>query len=319
MVDEPVVERIRGPVVPILPAFSADEGLDLESTSRWVDWLLSSSIPIVWTTYGTSHFMMLDDREVYALTEAVAATTRGRAVFIASTAYHWSTAQCIAFSEFAGRVGVDVVKVQVDWRMRPSNRSVIEHYQRIATSSPVPLFAYSLGQGLLGSAADITGLATTTLESLLTAGAIIGMKNDSGDFYEQARYLGVAHKLNRPFEPITGGSMAAFLFGHLLGARAFATAVGMIAPQWALEFWRSIEGGSAEQAAAIVVEREEPVKALFGSLGGWSAYRYALSSLGLFATDQVRFPFAPITQGQRAEVDACLTLYGLKTSEGPDR
>lgn len=314
MVDDPIVERIRGPVVPILPAFAADEGLDLESTTRWVEWLLSSGIPIVWTTYGTSHFMMLDDREIHALTEAVAAATKGRAVFIASTAYHWSTAQCISFTEFCGRAGVDVVKVQVDWRMRPSNQSVIEHYQRIAASSPVPLFAYSLGQGLLGSAADITGLATTTLEALLTAGAIIGMKNDSGDFYEQARYLEVARRLNRRFEPVTGGSMAAFLFGHLLGARAFATGVGMIAPHWALEFWRCLERSAIDQAATIVVEREEPVKSLFGSMGGWSAYRYALSSLGFFASDQVRFPFAPVTPGQRAEIDACLALHALKRS-----
>lgn len=161
---------------------------------------------------------------------------------------------------------------------------------------------------------SITGLAMTTLESLLTAGAIIGMKNDSGDFYEQARYLEVARRLNRRFEPITGGSMAAFLFGRLLGARAFASGVGMIAPHWALEFWRSIERGATEQAAAIVVEQEEPVKALFGSLGGWSAYRYALSSLRFFASDQVRFPFARVTQRQRAEIDACLTLHALKTS-----
>lgn len=59
--------KIAGPLVPIMPAFGANEKLDLESTCKWVEWQIASGIRNFWTTYGTSHYMSLTDDEICAL------------------------------------------------------------------------------------------------------------------------------------------------------------------------------------------------------------------------------------------------------------
>ena len=80
--------KIRGPLMPILTAFRENERLDIDSTRKWVDWLLGKGIRLFWTTQGTSHFMTLSDREVVDLTQALAEVISGRGLFIASTPVH---------------------------------------------------------------------------------------------------------------------------------------------------------------------------------------------------------------------------------------
>src|SRR5262245_38350737 len=122
----------NGPLVPVLPAFRDDEGLDLDATAGLIDALIDDGIGAFWTTYGTSRFFSLPDAEIRSLTGAVAAVTRGRAAFIASTTYHWPVAAAIDFCRWAAEQGVDAVKVQVDWRLAPAEARVVEHYERIA-------------------------------------------------------------------------------------------------------------------------------------------------------------------------------------------
>ena len=85
-----LLDSLHGPLVPVMPAFRDDGALDLDATTRWVDGLIEAGIRLFWTTYGTSHYLSMGDAEVEALTSAVAAVTRGRAIFIASTQFTWS-------------------------------------------------------------------------------------------------------------------------------------------------------------------------------------------------------------------------------------
>ena len=71
--------KIRGPLMPILTAFREGERLDIDSTRKWVDWLLGNGIRLFWTTQGTSHFITLSDREVVDLTQDLAGVYSSRA------------------------------------------------------------------------------------------------------------------------------------------------------------------------------------------------------------------------------------------------
>ena len=84
-----IVPRLNGPLVPILSAFDDQQRLDTESVTQWVESLIDRGIKHFWTTHGTTHFMCLADDEIVELTRCVASVTRGRSIFIASTAYHW--------------------------------------------------------------------------------------------------------------------------------------------------------------------------------------------------------------------------------------
>jgi len=228
--------RLGGPLVPVLPAFSDDETLDLDATVRLVGHLVDAGIQAFWTTYGTSHFFSLTDAEIRDLTAAVGGVTRGRATFIASTSYHWPLAQTVDFCAFAAAHGVDVVKVQVDWRLGPSEAGVVDHYRRIAAATSMPLFAYALGSGTFGASNAISGPGIPTFRDLLAIPGIVGMKNDAGDFYEQSAYLRAVRESGRTFDVVTGGSMESYLHGRQFGQRMYAAGLGLLA--WSLaRFW----------------------------------------------------------------------------------
>ncbi len=112
--------KIVGPLGPALCAFTEDEKVDLESTTKWVEWQVAAGIPLIWTTYGTTHYMALTDDEILALNRAIAGVTRNRAVFVASTNYNWPVRKCLEFIEQMRAAGADAVKLQLDWSLNPS-------------------------------------------------------------------------------------------------------------------------------------------------------------------------------------------------------
>lgn len=284
--NESIVERIQGPLTPVISAFDEDENLDTASVCRWVDWLINSGIRLFWTTYGTSHYGFLTDDEVMRLNMAVAEVTKGRAIFIASTTFHWPIHKCILFLNAAADAGVDIVKLQVDWRWAPDEDVVFKFYSKIADQSPLPLFAYTVAN------ARTKGMSLDLLNRILDIPQFVGMKNDSGDFYEQCEYLRAIRRHGRPFAAMTGGSMMSFLHGRQFGARAFATSLAFFAPHVPIRFTQSLDEGRPEEAVKIIKEYEEPYYSLEKKLQRvhYSFDHTALKFLGLFNSDQMRYP-----------------------------
>ena len=101
--------KIRDPLVPILAAFDENERLDIDSTSRWVDWLITNGHTLFWSTYGTMHFMSMSDSEVLELTKQLGKVIGDRGIFIASVPWQWATSSCIDFVHFAADCGVHAV------------------------------------------------------------------------------------------------------------------------------------------------------------------------------------------------------------------
>jgi 4-hydroxy-tetrahydrodipicolinate synthase len=304
-----IVDDIRGPLVPILPAFAEDDALDIDSTCNWVDWLIGEGIRLFWTTQGTTHFWCLTDAEVRDLTRALAQVTRGRAVLIASSRLNWSTRETIEFVHLAAEWGADIAKLQVDWSFNPKEDLVFEHYRAVAQASPIPLFAYTAAVPAVTG-----GMSTELLKRILDLPQFVGMKNDSGDFYEHASYLRAIREHGARFTPVTGGSMESFLHGHPFGARAFAVAVGIAAPQIPIAFHRRLEEGDQAGAVEIVRKHEQPIVAAFSSLGPalhLSCWRVAAWLKGRFASYRTRFPLRALTAEEVEWARRCLADAGL--------
>ena len=307
-------ERLAGPLVPVMPAFRDDESLDLDATAAWVDALIRRGIGLFWTTFGTSHYLSLDDAEIDDLTAAIGDVSRGRAVFIASTQFHWPLHRCVAFAEHAARHGADAIKVQIDWRLRPADDIVFERYRAFAAASPLPLLAYALGGATFGGAG--AGPGPDLFRRLLDLPQIVGMKNDAGDFYEQTAYLGAVRSSGRRFEVITGGSMESFLHGRAFGQRVYAVALAMLAPELVLGFDRALGAGDRDAAVRIVREVEQPFGTAIGPLGHWAALHEALRIQGHFPSRTMRFPLRTLTADEAEIVAKTLRELGISGSEG---
>jgi dihydrodipicolinate synthase/N-acetylneuraminate lyase len=301
-----IVERIKGPLVPISPAFTKNDDLDLDSTQRWLQWIVDSGIPLVWLTYGASRYASLTDQEIFDLTSAVGQVTRGRCILIAATNMHWPVHQCRRYLKHAADCGADVVTIQCNWFCNPSEEAVFQYYRTLSDGSPLPLFAYTLK--LPGVAA---GMSDALLRRILELPQVVGMKNDSGDFYEHRAYLATIREHGSRFVPITGGSMMSFLWGYDFGAQAFASGYGMIDPATPLAFYRHLSAGQRDEAVAIVRNREEPMLAALSGIGGWDALRVGLVCKGLFASWRERFPKSTLTAEQAEQVKGYFVKNGL--------
>jgi dihydrodipicolinate synthase/N-acetylneuraminate lyase len=299
-----LLDRLHGPLVPVMPAFRDDETLDLDATASWIEGLIDAGIRLFWTTYGTSHYLSLTDAEVEALTAAVAEVTRDRAVFIASTQFTWPVHQCVGFADRAAKAGADAVKVQIDWRLRPANGDVLAHYRAIAAASPLPLVAYALGQGTFGASAG--GPSPDLFARFLGMPDIVGMKNDAGDFYENTAFLAQVRASGRRFEVITGGSMESMLHGHRFGQRAYAVALAMLAPRVAVAFDEALCRGDLDEATLLVRDVEQPFSAAIAPVGHWAALHEALRQQGRFPSRRMRFPLRTLTDDEAATVGRAL-------------
>jgi 4-hydroxy-tetrahydrodipicolinate synthase len=305
--------KIKGPLVPVMPAFDDGERLDIESTCRWVNWLISSGITAFWTTYGTSHYMCLTDEEIYTLNQAVAGVTRGRAVFIASTNFTWPTSKCLDFIRAAHSWGADVVKLQVDWRWNPSQDAVFDFYQTIARDTVLPLFGYSL------AAPPGKGMSGQLLDRIMELPQFLGIKNDAGDYHEQCRYLRRVRNAGSSLDIVTGGTMASFLHSHQFGARAFATAVGMVFPKIPVAFYRALLNGQLAFCGRLVQKCEEPFTDLYEavSVSHWACLHTMLMERGLFRSDRLRFPLGTCGPEDKKTVRRLLQLPSLRTAPRP--
>ena len=304
-----IAQEIAGPLVPIMPAFDANEQVDLESTCKWVEWQIASGIRMFWTTYGTSHYMCLTDDEICTLNQAVAKITRNRAILIASTNLTWPIAKCLEFIDTARSWGVDAVKVQVDWRWNPNQDAVFDFYRCIAHGSSLPLFAYTL------AAPNVKGMNRRLLERLMTLPQFIGLKNDSGDFYEQCDYLRGVRLAGSSLHVMTGGSMASFLHNHRFGARAFATGVGIVFPEVVLRFNQALRAGEFATCTQIVQECEEPFNDLYARMpiSHWACFHTMLVERGLFRSDRMRFPLLTAKADDRKVIRRFMRSMALQT------
>ena len=300
-----VVDELKGPLVPILPAFTEQEELDCESTCRWVDWVVDSGIRLLWLTSGTSRYGCLTDREIWDLTQAAAEVTRGRALLIAATNLHWPVGECRRYVEHAAVCGANIVTVQPNWRSNPSDDDVFNYYQAIAQDSALPLFAYALP--MPGG----PSIGNSLFQRLLELPQFVGMKNDAGDFYEHRAYLAMVRQYKARFVAMTGGSMMSFLWGYDFGAQAFCSAFGMIAPEVPIRFYEHLVAGRREEALSIVTDDEEPLLDAFSGIGGWQALRVGIVLKGFYSSWRERFPFRTLTDTEAQIVKQYLEANGL--------
>lgn len=307
-----IARRIRGPLAPVLAAFSDDDRIDIDATCRWVDWLITQGIKLFWTTQGTTHFMSLADREVRDLTQALAAVTAGRALFIASTPWHWSTRQCIEFVTFAARCQVDVVKLQFVFDWEPGADQVVAHCEAVAADSPLPLFAYTRGR---------PGVTTQLLQRILQIPQFIGMKNDSDDYYGQEQYLRTVSSFGNlsEFLVLTGGGLSSVLSGYDYGMRAYGDMTTWYDPKRSLSLYESLKKGARNDLLAHIQSVEGPLRAYWATLSPgmhWSWGHTVLEQFGFFPSRRMRFPLRTMDAEQAERVREFLNRHDLKPSAG---
>ncbi len=296
---EQVVDRLKGPMVPINICFTEDNQIDLPAMRKYVNWLCDQAVPVLLLTYGSSEFAWQSEEDIRRLTAELADEISGRALFIAST--NWGPPKvCRTFLQHAEQSGVDAVKVQTNpWAIAntgiASHEVIVGYFDQIQDSSSIPLVLWCH---------PMAPYPVETVVELAKREQVVAMKNDQDpfDYY----YDTIRATANENFAVFSGGLFRNFIYGYQVGSPAFLCPISPFRPDIALAFYETVVQRRFDDAWQMAFRYEEPWLKAACDLGWVQSLKSAFSLYGLFPNNHMVPPQPTHTHEQRQQVQDIL-------------
>ena len=289
-----VIERLKGPIVPVNVCFADEDYLDVAATRGYVNWLCEQNVPVILLTYGSSEFSSLTEDEIWRLTGEVAEEVAGRSLFIASTGWWWP-GKCREFLKHAESAGADAVKVQIHPWLGAKRDVLLGYFDRIQDAAPIPLLVWSIGTA---------PFTVDIVAELAQRPEVVGIKNDGDAFYDYYDFIRATDAEN--FAVISGGQMRNFMLGYPIGSPAYLCPIAPFRPDIALSFYNLLTAGQSDLAWAIVFRYEEPWLKTATALEWGPSIKSALYIYGLYPNHRLRAPAVSHTAEQRKKLQETL-------------
>lgn len=285
------MSEIRGVIPPVITPFSQTGEVSYKALvanlRQWNRTALAGYLILG----SNSEFVYLSEEEKIRLLEVAREHIPSDKVMIAGTGCE-ATAATIAMTHRAAAIGADFVMVVTPAYYKPQMRprNLIEHYQRVADASSVPVFLYNVPQ--------FTGvvLDPPTVARLADHGNIVGMKDSAGNLTMFAQYV----RQTVPEFLLFVGSAPVFLPALSIGARGGILAIANCAPEACLTIYSLFEEGKLHEAREQqfrLLPAIEAVTTRFG-IGGLKA---AMDMVG-YEGGWPRAPLLPPTDEERHQI-----------------
>ena len=294
---EAVRGKLRGPVHPVLPAFDANGGLDIEATGQYVAWLVDNGATTVIVTAGTSRLNLLTMEETAALNRVVAQHCAGRAIAVAGNPPVGSTEAARDLLTQAAADGAHAFLALYGERYY-GDRYVLSFFEampmRRASSGPTDVHPFSLA----------------LIAELAKMPAVIGLKEENGQ--EALRQRILIDYSDRLAVVLAGGGMRALLAAHGFGATASLVGIGSFSPQTELKVFEALEAGRFSDVRQTVAEIERPFFDAAIPIGWHTALKASLALMGLIPPYE-RAPLVPPTSEEMMALEQALRHGGWLT------
>jgi 4-hydroxy-tetrahydrodipicolinate synthase len=272
--------------------------VDYEQAKRLASALLDSGsdgVLVVGTT-GESPTLVRD--EEIRLFADVKSTVGGRGTIIAGTGSN-NTAEAIATTKEAERIGVDACLLVVPYYNKPSQEGLYQHFRTIAESTSLPCILYNV------PSRTVISLSVDTVVRLSQIDNIIGIKEASGNLDQVSRIIADTRE---GFLVYSGNDNDTLPILALGGYGIISVASHLVGNQMKEMISSAIEGRTGRAAqihryllplfnAMFVVSNPVPIK-------------YALNHVG-FNVGNPRLPLTPLDDKSAAAIEAVLKNYRI--------
>ena len=276
-----------------------DKGeVDYEQAKRLAIALLDSGsdgVVVVGTT-GESPTLVREE-EIRLFDEVKSAVSR-RGTVIAGTGSN-STAEAIAATKEAERIGVDACLLVVPYYNKPTQQGLFEHFQAIAGSTKLPCILYNV------PSRTITNLAPQTVIELSKIDNIVGLKEASGDLVQAAKIIS---GVDKDFVLYSGNDSDTFPLISIGGYGVISVTSHLVGAQMKEMIVKAIKGELA-QAAAIHRSLLPLFDAMF-IVSNPIPIKYALNHVG-FRVGKPRLPLTTPDEKSAAIIEAVLKNYHI--------
>jgi 4-hydroxy-2-oxoglutarate aldolase len=240
---------------------------------------------------GESVFLNRAEFEnVIAVVREAAAPGR---ILIAGTGVD-STAETISRTNVAVGLGYDFALVAPPHFFKPMMKPdvLVEHYQRIADASRIPVLLYSVPQ-FTGVAIEVEVAAR-----LAEHPNIAGMKDSSGNVDRVGAILAAVPET---FQLMTGAATTVYP-SMLLGAKGAILALADFLPELCVALYDAVASGNARQSLELQRRILPASNKIVGAMG-IAGVKYAMDCRGFYG-GLVRLPLPSLGESQRKEVEA---------------
>ena len=303
------LKGLQGVVPPVVTPLHADFSVDYASFTRVIEHLIGGGVHGLFFLGSTSEVVFHDEATRDRILEHAVGVVAGRLPVLAGVVDP-TTDRVIGHAKRAAAIGVDGVVVTAPFYTRTSPAETVEHFRYVADGSPVPVVAYDLPVSVHSK------LSRETVTTLAREGAIVGLKDSSGDG-GGLRYV-ISDMADRPdFFCMTGGELD--VDGALLmGAHGVVPGLGNVDPGGYVRLYQAARQGNwavarAEQARLcrlfeIVWCGVPRTSAGASGVGG---FKTAMRAMGIIATNTMARPQRSLNAEEAGRVEAIVRGVGL--------
>ncbi len=260
--------RFKGVYPALITPFNED-GVDEEKYRGLIDYVIKSGATGIVPCGTTGEFTSMRFDEKAEAIRIACEAAKGKVPVIAGTGAAY-TGDAIKLTRRAVEFGADAALVVSPYFLKPSNKEIFEHFEKVANNSDIPIFVYNIPQ--------VTGVPIhwTVIDGLREIDGIIGLKDSSGDLVNLTTVL-----VRKPedFQVVVGHDEVA-LPALASGCDGAILASANIFPNRYLKMQSALASGDLKEALLIQRSIQKTVRIIVNK-GGGLAVKTALNMMGI--------------------------------------
>ncbi len=276
----------------LITPFSGD-GVDVSAFERLVEWQIGEGIHGLVPCGTTGESPTLTPTEHGQVIARAVGVAKGRVKIMAGTGSN-STAEAIAYTQHAEKVGADAALVVAPYYNKPTQEGLYQHFKAVANATALPIFIYNI------PGRSVVNLTDATLARLAEIKNIAGVKDATGDL---ARVATLRHLVGDRLVQFSGEDMTAVGF-NAMGGRGVISVASNIAPKLSAEVQNLSLAGKHEAARALHATLVPLISSMFVETNPMPV-KFASSLIGK-SDGSMRLPLVPPTEQTQATVRAAL-------------
>jgi 4-hydroxy-tetrahydrodipicolinate synthase len=275
-----------------------DGKVDEDAFRGLVNWQVEEGVHGLVPVGTTGESPTLSHQEHDRVVEICVQETKGRVPVIAGAGSN-STAEAVAFSRNAEKVGADALLIVTPYYNKPTQEGLYHHYKAINDAVGIPIVIYNIpGRSVIDMSVD-------TMARLFELKNIVGVKDATGSV---ARITQQRVALGPDFIQLSGDDIIA-LPSVAVGALGTISVVSNVAPRLSADRMNAALAGDVSGALALQ-DRLAPLDMAIFLEPGVAGAKAGLAALGRMQ-DEVRLPLTSATEPTRKAIRSAMIHAGL--------
>jgi 4-hydroxy-tetrahydrodipicolinate synthase len=275
-----------------------DGTVDEAAFRRLVAWQIAQGSNGLVPCGTTGESPTLSHQEHMRVVEICVEEANGRVPVIAGAGSN-STAEAIALTKHAKKVGADAVLSVTGYYNKPSQEGIYRHYAAIAEAVGIPIILYNIPPRA------VVEISVETMARLSKIANIVGVKDATANLARPLRERAVC---GPDWVQLSGEDGTALAY-MIQGCQGCISVTANVAPKLCSEFQAACLKG--DWAGALVLQKRlMPLHDAIFCEPSPAGIKYAVSTLGL-CTDEVRLPMVAASEAARAKIHAAMIAAGV--------